>query len=136
MSIFLSLFTLYIFCLLSYLLFGNTIIKGGGAGMDIGNRIRNLRMAKNLTVTQLAKKAYISQSYLSDIETGRTAPSLDKLKIICETLEISLSEFFGSVPELPAEIIKLVENVKKLTEDEIELLSRFIESIVERTQDR
>lgn len=102
--------------------------------MDIGNRIRNLRLAKNLSVTQLAKKAYISQSYLSDIESGRTAPSLDKLNIICETLDISLSEFFGSVPKLSAEIIKLVENVQKLTEDEIKLLGHFLEMITQRIQ--
>ena len=100
--------------------------------MDIGDRIRNLRQSKNLTVTQLAKKAYISQSYLSDIETGRTAPSLDKLNIICDTLEISLSEFFGSVPKLPAEIIKLVESAQKLTEDEVKLLTNFLETITER----
>jgi len=102
--------------------------------MNIGDRIRNLRLAQNLTVTQLAKRSYISQSYLSDIESGRTAPSLDKLNVICNTLGISLSEFFGEVPKLPAEIIKLVESAKKLTEDEVELLSRLIEKITNRTK--
>lgn len=104
--------------------------------MNIGNRIRNLRLAQNLTVTQLAKKSYISQSYLSDIESGRTAPSLDKLNIICNTLDISLSEFFGDVPELSAETIKLIENAKKLTEDEVKLLSSFLEEITQRTQSK
>ncbi|MFA1820049.1 helix-turn-helix domain-containing protein [Virgibacillus oceani] len=102
--------------------------------MDIGKRIRNLRIAKGFSVSELARKAFISQSYLSDIETGRTAPSLDKLNVICETLGISLSEFFGVVPELPAEVIKLVENVQKLTEKEVKLLSDFLEVIVERNQ--
>jgi len=100
--------------------------------MDIGMRIRNLRLAKDLNVTELANKAFISQSYLSDIEKGRTAPSLDKLNIICDTLGISLSEFFGKVPELPAELIRLVENAQSLSEEEIKLLSNFIEAIAQR----
>ncbi|HEX6594167.1 MAG TPA: helix-turn-helix transcriptional regulator [Bacillota bacterium] len=102
--------------------------------MDIGKRIRNLRQAKGLNVTQLAKKAYISQTYLSDIETGRTAPSLDKLNIICEALDISLSQFFGDVPELPADIIRIVESAQQLTDSEVKLLSNFLESIVERSK--
>lgn len=100
--------------------------------MNIGKRVRNLRNSKGLNVTELANKAFISQSYLSDIETGRTAPSLDKLNIICNTLGISLSEFFGKIPELPAEIIRLVENVQKLEEHEVKLLSNFLEAIAER----
>ncbi|WP_449355171.1 helix-turn-helix domain-containing protein [Virgibacillus natechei] len=102
--------------------------------MDIGKRIRNLRIAKDLNVTELANKAYISQSYLSDIEKGRTAPSLDKLKIICDTLGVSLGEFFGVVPGLPAELIRLVENAQKLTENEVKLLSDFLEELVARSQ--
>lgn len=107
-----------------------------GCEMDIGKRIRNLRQAKNLNVTELANKAFISQSYLSDIETGRTAPSLDKLNIICKSLDISLSEFFGDVPELPAEIIRLVENAQKLTDDEVKHLSRFIEAVLQRNKNK
>lgn len=55
--------------------------------------------------------------------------------MICEALDISLSEFFGSVPELPAEIIKLIESARKLTDEEIKLLSHFLEVIGERKTD-
>lgn len=100
--------------------------------MNIGERIKNLRMSKQMSITELANKAFISRSYLSDIEQGRTMPSLDKLNIICENLDISLSDFFGGVPELPADLIRLVENAQKLTEDEMKYLSDFLESIVNR----
>ncbi|WP_152657088.1 helix-turn-helix domain-containing protein [Oceanobacillus sp. CFH 90083] len=102
--------------------------------MEIGKRIRNLRLSKDLSVNGLAKKAYISRSYLSDIENGRTAPSLDKLTVICDVLDISLSEFFGDVPALPAEIIKLIESARKLTDEEIKLLTDFLEVIGERNK--
>lgn len=102
--------------------------------MNIGGRIRNLRKAKGLNVTELANKSFISQSYLSDIENGRTAPSLDKLNIICGSLDISLSEFFGGTSELPANLIRLLKNAEKLTENEVELLSNFLEKILERNK--
>lgn len=102
--------------------------------MKIGERIRNLREAKNLKVTELAKKAYISQPYLSDIEKGRTMPSIDKLKTICDALEISLSEFFGELSELPPDLIKLIENTKKLTEEERKTLGAFVEAIVKERE--
>lgn len=100
--------------------------------MDIGKRIRNLRVAKGMSVTELANKAYISQSYLSDIETGRTAPSLDKLNIICKTLDISLSRFFGNTSELSSELIRLVDSAQKLSSEEVKVLSNFLELIVNK----
>lgn len=100
--------------------------------MDIGKRIRNLRKARDLSVKELAEQAYISDSYLRDIENGISNPSLDKLTTTCAALNISLSEFFGGVPALPGEIIRLVENAQQLTDEEIQLLTNFLESMIKR----
>ena len=97
--------------------------------MEVGKRIRNLRKAKNMTVTELANASYISQSYLSDIETGRTTPSLDKLMIICNQLNISLSEFFGDSIGKSEDLIRLVCIAEKLSDKEIKALNNFLESI-------
>ena len=82
----------------------------------------------------LAKKAFISQSYLSDIENGRTTPSLDKLTTICDALGITLAEFFGYESELTPDLMRLLENMKKLTEEERSHLADFIEEILKRNQ--
>ena len=100
--------------------------------MDIGKRIRNLRKLKNMKVKELAQKAYISQPYLSDIENGRTTPSLDKLTTICDALGITLADFFGYESELTPDLMRLLENMKKLTEEERIHLSDFIEEILKR----
>ncbi|MFK4998667.1 helix-turn-helix domain-containing protein [Bacillus sp. N9] len=60
----------------------------------------------------MSKRAFISQSYLSDIENGRTAPSLDKLNSICETLGISLSEFFELCQSYPQKSFNLLKVLK------------------------
>lgn len=100
--------------------------------MDIGTRIKNIRLSKNLKAIDIAQKAYIAQSYYSDIETGRTTPSIDKLSAICDVLDISLGDFFGEVTLLSPDIIQLLENIKKLTESERKYLNTFIEEILKR----
>ncbi|KYC77538.1 MULTISPECIES: helix-turn-helix domain-containing protein [Heyndrickxia] len=101
--------------------------------MDIGIRIKNIRTAKGLRGNEVAKKAFISQSYLSDIENGRTTPSLDKLSTICDALEISLAEFFGYESKLSADMIRLLDNMQKLTEEERRHLSDFLEAFLKRS---
>ncbi|TDQ41242.1 helix-turn-helix domain-containing protein [Aureibacillus halotolerans] len=100
--------------------------------MEIGQKIRNLRLAKGLKVTELAKKAFVTQPYISDIEKGRTMPSLDKLTLICNALDISRAEFFGKESELPPDILRLLESLKQLTEEERLHLYGFIEVMLQR----
>jgi transcriptional regulator with XRE-family HTH domain len=66
-----------------------------GDNRDVGKRIQTIRKSKNLKVTEGAKRAYISQSYLSDIEKAGRPRSLDKLQTICNALEILLADFLS-----------------------------------------
>ncbi|WP_366922188.1 helix-turn-helix transcriptional regulator [Metallumcola ferriviriculae] len=61
--------------------------------MEIGKKVRKERLKSNLKQYQLAKKANISNTYLSDIETGRTIPSLKTLKKLAEVLAVDCSIF-------------------------------------------
>ncbi len=58
----------------------------------IGGRIREERLKRNLKQCELAGKAKISNSYLSDIEVGRTDPSLKTLERIAKALEMDVRE--------------------------------------------
>ena len=94
--------------------------------IEIGQKIKDLRLSKNMKVVELAKKAHISQPYLSDIEKGRTTPSLDKLSSICDALDITLAEFFGSTSDHPPDFLQLIETAKKLSAEDRKLLIQFI----------
>ena len=63
--------------------------------MDVGKRITYFRTAKNYSVNKLANLSGISQSYLRDVELGNKNPTVEILSIICNTLEISLQDFFN-----------------------------------------
>ena len=55
---------------------------------EIGQVIRNRRKYLGLTQVELGKILGKSNTYLSDIEVGKTIPSLKTLIIICKTLSL------------------------------------------------
>src|SRR5271166_1700147 len=57
----------------------------------IGRRIKNLRVAQKLSVQELAKRSGMSAGYLSEVERGFPAISLDKLKQIAIGLACEIS---------------------------------------------
>lgn len=60
---------------------------------NIGEKIKCERLKKSLKQYELAKKAGISNTFLSDIEVGRTSPSLKTLDKIAKALEIDIKTF-------------------------------------------
>ena len=58
----------------------------------MGEKIRKERLKKGIKQIELAKEVGISNTFLSDIETGRGKPSIDTLKKIAVALEINCSE--------------------------------------------
>jgi len=62
---------------------------------DIGKRVREIRLAKDLTQDQITAKAKVSQTYLSRVENGRVCPTLPSLyKIVVDGLDTKFYEFF------------------------------------------
>ncbi len=62
----------------------------------IGERITELRKAKNLSQQKFAYEADLERSFLSHIEKGRKNISVDTLQRILEGLEITIKDFFDS----------------------------------------
>lgn len=63
----------------------------------VGNRIKDLRKAKNLSVEELASEAGISVQLLEQIEGGRITPSVATLINLAKALGVSLKELMGDV---------------------------------------
>lgn len=60
--------------------------------MNIGERIKTIRQEKGLSQYELAKRADISQSFLSYIEKGEKSPTVRTLEKITKAVEIPLEE--------------------------------------------
>ncbi len=62
--------------------------------IDIGNRIKQLRVKNELTLQELASRTELTKGFLSQLENNQTSPSLATLDDICEALGTDLSHFF------------------------------------------
>lgn len=63
----------------------------------VGTKIRQRRVERSLTQTELARQIGIQQSDLSRMEKGEYRVSLDVLFRILQAFELSLGEFFGDL---------------------------------------
>lgn len=67
--------------------------------MEIGSKIKRLRMQQGLTLEELASRCELTKGFLSQLERDRTSPSIATLSDILEALGSSLSEFFRDTPD-------------------------------------
>ena len=67
--------------------------------MDIGKKIRQLRLQNDLTLEDLASRSELTKGFLSQLERDLTSPSISTLEDILEALGTNLSEFFHEEEE-------------------------------------
>ncbi len=83
--------------------------------MEIGEKIRRLRIEKQLTQEEVANRCELSKGFISQIENDLTSPSIATLVDILEVLGSNLNEFFS---EETKEKVKFTEDDMFETEDE------------------
>lgn len=67
--------------------------------MKIGQRIKRLRLANNLTQDELALRSDLTRGFISLVERDRTSISIEALAQILAVLGTDLSEFFRQLEE-------------------------------------
>lgn len=67
--------------------------------MDIGAKLKELRVLKGLTQEELADRAELSKGFISQLERDLTSPSIATLMDILQCLGTSIGEFFNETPE-------------------------------------
>jgi transcriptional regulator with XRE-family HTH domain len=62
--------------------------------MQIGAKLRELRIAKNLSQGDIQKRTGLLRTYTSRVENGYTVPSIGNLEKYATALEVPLYRFF------------------------------------------
>ena len=62
--------------------------------LQLGPRIRALRQARNVTLRELATRAGVTESFLSQVEREVTSPSIASVQRIARALDLAIAELF------------------------------------------
>ncbi len=80
--------------------------------ISIGNRIKELRIAKGWTQAKLAEKSGIEPSNISHIERAATKLSLPTMVSIANALGVTLDEIaFGSLVKSTHVSVKIIDDI-------------------------
>lgn len=103
----------------------------------IGAAIKAQRLVRGYTLAELAEKAGTSASYLSDIERGRTLPSLEKLHDIAEAFgyEDVIVTFVSRDRRASYELIADNAKFLKWIDKQVELAHQLVEVYEQMKQD-
>jgi transcriptional regulator with XRE-family HTH domain len=64
------------------------------AEVDVGERLRVLRQFRRCTLRTLAARSGLSESFLSQVERGRSSASIESLRRIAGALGVSMADLF------------------------------------------
>ncbi len=90
--------------------------------VDLGARLKMLRIKNNMTQAQLAKKLGLTKSVISAYETGLRLPSYDVLISIIRLFKVSADYMLGIESRSGID-------VSGLTEEEISALANLIKTM-------
>ncbi|MBB5703196.1 transcriptional regulator with XRE-family HTH domain [Ochrobactrum daejeonense] len=107
--------------------------------IDIGGRLRYVRMRQNLSQRELAKRAGVTNSTISLIEANQSNPSVGALKRILDGIPIGMAEFFALEPDAPHKVFYQAEDLVEIGKGPISyrqvgdhLFSRSLQILKER----
>src|SRR5918912_2256550 len=64
------------------------------ADVDVGERLRELRRFRRATLKTIADRSGLSESFLSQVERGRSSASIASLRRIAEALGVTIADLF------------------------------------------
>src|SRR5690606_32966756 len=86
-------------------------VRGSGMGFNpihviFGLKLRQARLEKGLSVTELAERSQLSPSYVTEIEKGRKYPKADKIMRLAQALGYDYDELVSRRLEPPLSFLE------------------------------
>lgn len=98
----------------------------------LGKRISQRRRELGIKQNELAEKAEIANNYLSNIETGRSIPSLETFSRLCIVLNATPDSFLLGTVKTDDVTQSIIDNLKLCDNNSIDLVDDFVQMIVKR----
>ncbi len=89
-------------------------------------RLARLRTQKGVSAREMSLALGNNSSYINNIETGKALPSMLNFFYICQYLNVSPTEFFEKENPCPDRLRDLVEELKRLSPDQLNLIKLLV----------
>ena len=96
---------------------------------DIALRLSQLREKKDVSARDMSLSIGQNPSYINNIETGKTKPSLDGIILICEYFGMTLSEFFDIDSSYSLKMNSIITDLKKLDDQQLDAIEVIIKGM-------
>ncbi|RLB14220.1 MAG: XRE family transcriptional regulator [Deltaproteobacteria bacterium] len=85
---------------------GREVAQEGEIEIKVGERVRQVREQKGLTLEDVSQRTDIDPSYLAQIETGEVAPPLGVVIKLAKALEMRMGYFISGEENRPYTIVR------------------------------
>lgn len=100
--------------------------------LQIGNQIRKARERSGLTQEQFAEAIDKSPQFISDLERGLSGISLETLKKICETLQVSSDTIlFTETIQADMAVEKLTNKFLNMTPEQLRIMEAITNAFLQ-----
>ncbi|WP_046128786.1 helix-turn-helix transcriptional regulator [Bacillus thermotolerans] len=80
------------------------------------NRLKEVRIERGMSISELARRSRLSRATVTDIEMGRSNPTVKTIAAICEAISADPNEIFFGFP-VNHEYQKIAKNRRLMTDD-------------------
>ena len=116
----------------------NAMSKSTESKPEFSDRLRAARMKRQLSQGELANRAGLQASVISNFETGTRKPSFDNLRSLADALDVTTDYLLGRVTHT-YELVgpdRLHRHYDRLTNDDLEIADQFLEVLAKRASRR
>lgn len=92
-------------------------------------RLSQLRINAGVSARDMSLSIGLSEGYINKLENEKTLPSMHTFFAICEYFEITPQEFFNTGAAFPLEIKIAVQELSKMSMDQLERLVGVMKDI-------
>jgi len=89
---------------------------------EIGRRLREIRTEMKLSQRQLARQSGVANATISQIEAGKSNPTVSMLKKVLDGFPISLSEFFGDEFEAQEQVFFRAGELTEIADGDVSFM--------------
>jgi transcriptional regulator with XRE-family HTH domain len=106
--------------------------------MSFARKLHDLRVAKRLSLQDVANKVGISKAHVFNLEKGITAnPSMDLVVKLADLFRVRVADLVGENPDSddqPAEMVAMFRDLKSLHDEDRDTIRMLMESMKKRRE--